>query len=628
MLEIINYNTAPILQLRNATYPFAVTNISNVATLRTTEPVYDGQVIQLLGISSAGVGSGNFRYDASDTTTADDNSVTIVTSGGKRWKRIVLDESLNISPLDTLPASFVIASNDLVAVYDVSTAILRQATAEELSNFAVQNGVFTPTGAATLRTLADRFQYFNNIMDFGGQAGSLVDNTQAMHDALAVTGKVFIPPLSFGMGDVLLPDGASIMGVNGRLYNEVANPNASMLVGLIGANTVLDPSGCRGGVLDNVALDGADKSMHGFSPLTDDANQFTITRVSTTRCDVGFGGNNLIRSTSFLQTISGNGNTGYADMVDGFFNNIIANANSNNGISLTTGESSHVVMNSRLEFNGEHGLNQFGASRVQVSNTLFDRNFEAGLSCSGALNSNYSNNIFARNGKNNTLTGERSQILFGGACDNLTFTGNVARIGQEDGGTGAITPDYGIEWAAGHTCTNITMTGNNFEGGYNVAAWTGTPPTDKVIIRNNSGLPDLVIGQDINCSDGQVYQSKKSASSIASAGTAVLNMTNQPATGTLGESRELTVIVRRADTGAKFGASFKGVLDAEFGTNALRLGSAFSEIGATGSITTGGGGGTICDLVTSNFSTDGSTFDITVTNNYGSSAINVEVILK
>lgn len=91
MLEIINYNTAPILQIRNATYPFAVTTIATIAILRTTEPSYNGQIITLLGHTTAGVGSGQFRYDASDTTTADDNSnVIVTTTGGKRWKRIML----------------------------------------------------------------------------------------------------------------------------------------------------------------------------------------------------------------------------------------------------------------------------------------------------------------------------------------------------------------------------------------------------------------------------------------------------------------------------------------------------------------------------------------------------------
>lgn len=64
-----------------------VKSVDDVSALRATEPFYDGQQIELLGHTTAGIGGGVFYYDAADTTTADDNGVTIVTAGGKRWKR-------------------------------------------------------------------------------------------------------------------------------------------------------------------------------------------------------------------------------------------------------------------------------------------------------------------------------------------------------------------------------------------------------------------------------------------------------------------------------------------------------------------------------------------------------------
>jgi hypothetical protein len=65
----------------------ALLGVENVATLRTTEPSFDGQVVTLLGHTVDNIGEGQFFHDASDTTTADDNGLTIVTTGGKRWKR-------------------------------------------------------------------------------------------------------------------------------------------------------------------------------------------------------------------------------------------------------------------------------------------------------------------------------------------------------------------------------------------------------------------------------------------------------------------------------------------------------------------------------------------------------------
>lgn len=100
-IKIINYSTDPRLSSVDI---YGNTNlvIATAALLRTTEPSYSGQIITLLGITTAGVGSGNFRADLSDTTTVDDNSTIIVTVGLKRWKRVVLNGDTNIESWSTL----------------------------------------------------------------------------------------------------------------------------------------------------------------------------------------------------------------------------------------------------------------------------------------------------------------------------------------------------------------------------------------------------------------------------------------------------------------------------------------------------------------------------------------------
>lgn len=58
-----------------------------IADLRNLEPLFDGQQIELLGHTVAGIGGGIFYADFSDTTSPDDNGTVIVTPGGRRWKR-------------------------------------------------------------------------------------------------------------------------------------------------------------------------------------------------------------------------------------------------------------------------------------------------------------------------------------------------------------------------------------------------------------------------------------------------------------------------------------------------------------------------------------------------------------
>lgn len=61
----------------------------DIDTLRGVEPVAHGQRIFLRGYhaDAPGYGGTDFWYDAADTTSADDSGLTIVTTGGKRWKR-------------------------------------------------------------------------------------------------------------------------------------------------------------------------------------------------------------------------------------------------------------------------------------------------------------------------------------------------------------------------------------------------------------------------------------------------------------------------------------------------------------------------------------------------------------
>lgn len=63
--------------------------VATIADLRGIEPAQDGQQISLLGHTLAGIGAGEFYYDASDTTSADNNGTIVVTAGLKRWKRIL-----------------------------------------------------------------------------------------------------------------------------------------------------------------------------------------------------------------------------------------------------------------------------------------------------------------------------------------------------------------------------------------------------------------------------------------------------------------------------------------------------------------------------------------------------------
>ncbi|WP_025122435.1 MULTISPECIES: phage tail protein [unclassified Serratia (in: enterobacteria)] len=76
----------------------------NIAQLRTITPTFDGQKIDVAAhTSDKDNGSGYFYYDASDSTTSDDDGFTcVVLSNGMRWKRKILhDLYVEWSGIDT-----------------------------------------------------------------------------------------------------------------------------------------------------------------------------------------------------------------------------------------------------------------------------------------------------------------------------------------------------------------------------------------------------------------------------------------------------------------------------------------------------------------------------------------------
>lgn len=67
-------------------------HVTNIATLRAVTPEANAAAIVAGRVTRGDRGGGVFYYDASDTTTVDDGALTIVTSGGHRFKRLVEDE--------------------------------------------------------------------------------------------------------------------------------------------------------------------------------------------------------------------------------------------------------------------------------------------------------------------------------------------------------------------------------------------------------------------------------------------------------------------------------------------------------------------------------------------------------
>tara|TARA_R110002153_G_C13332570_1_gene498456 strand:+ start:29150 stop:31480 length:2331 start_codon:yes stop_codon:yes gene_type:complete len=105
----------------------SIPSVSDAATfsgLRAIEPINDGDQINLLGHTVAGLGGGVFYHDAS-SGSSDNNGTVAVTAGGKRWLRkesfpvdpVMFGALINGSDSYTAIAAAIAAANDSGIVY-------------------------------------------------------------------------------------------------------------------------------------------------------------------------------------------------------------------------------------------------------------------------------------------------------------------------------------------------------------------------------------------------------------------------------------------------------------------------------------------------------------------------------
>ncbi|MBK4783036.1 MAG: hypothetical protein FT714_00065 [Pantoea sp. Pent] len=87
-------NTSGTISTTTPSATGTVIQLHTIDDLRKQEPVSIGEIASVLEYSRGSrMGGGVFVYDATDSSTPDDCGLNFVTSGKKRWKRVVLDYS-------------------------------------------------------------------------------------------------------------------------------------------------------------------------------------------------------------------------------------------------------------------------------------------------------------------------------------------------------------------------------------------------------------------------------------------------------------------------------------------------------------------------------------------------------
>ena len=167
-----------------------------------------------------------------------------------------------------------------------------------------------------------------------------------------------------------------------------------------------------------------------------------------------------------------NGGAGlYIEGWDGFIIDNWFTANAKGGMLADSVAASLTLTGNRVEWNSTAGFKLVNGCAVNITGNYFDRTFGPALwfgDKNGAKFSDVtvSSNFFYRGGcpDRNDFTDEYhgSHILFDGAT-NITLTGNSFRIGENDGGGGTKSPEYGI---VVRNSDVIVATSNVLKNGY------------------------------------------------------------------------------------------------------------------------------------------------------------------
>lgn len=459
---------------------------------------------------------------------------------------------------------------------------------------------------------------------YGAKGDGSTDDTAAFAAALASGLPTYVPPpsVAYIVGDLPIPSKATLIGFSQFSYGVSPVSSSVIIRAKVGCATIFDTGGARGWFFSGIYFDGIDRTHNGIQATTGSSDSLGILQNCTIQnCNQGIGGSGTHYSQALsIQNCNINLNvTGVANIVDSRINSSVIAANTGDGISCTSGSNDNCITNSKIEFNSGNGITIFSASSITGTNNIIDRNSKAGIYFSTAAKCTFTNTVFKRNGRND-VAGQRSHWVYDGTCTDIVVNGNTTATGTDDGGGGPNTPEYIYEWATS-TQSNIVVSGNDVTG-YVTAESTGTAPTTALIIDGNVGGQQLVLGQAINKQNGRVFQSSKATGSVTSSGgTATLNMTQYPIGTFTNAIRELTAWVRNLSSGADYLAKFNVIQQREGSGASLSAGTVYGEVNTSGSITVAGSG-TVANLAFSNVATDGSTFDIIVTNN---AANNIQV---
>ena len=450
---------------------------------------------------------------------------------------------------------------------------------------------------------------------FGGLGvGATYDDSPAFlcADAVAFIHGFYIKltatPKYYYVGDVTITSGIGVVGVNWkRVYAPFSPSDLEGSCAIVFNTSKLKPVRFAGrNKIEGVNFWGDNK----VSPSLSDNQEIlgmVIDNSGFFNYSKGIGALNTINSSKISKVHCANNAIGLSNLVDSMVTDTVCNVNTK-GISQQSGANDTAFVNIKSEWNTEVNWNFYGSVNCTVVGGICDRAGTAGFSIGGGAEVQITNVKTRRNGRNILGDSDCAHYFIEGGSKAI-ITGMDTKTGYDDGGGGDITPSYSVS-LRGSKADTVVIVGGDARGCVTEAYSFFTEP-DTIKVINVIGIEDRDNEGAYRRFSGKqgIFNTKLSINPTNSSVTSV----QQPVmSNTSCVSRQVEVAVMGTTTeicnvGYIDLLFSKGLGNVSGGISSVKYESVAGLLGTT--VSEG------LQLTLDNISSDGSSFDLTLTNN-------------
>lgn len=222
----------------------------NVPFLRNIEPTFDTQIIDVVSYGTIDAlnpyvldTGGKFQADFTDSTTADDGWLCLVTGGGKRWKRVIKDTIINLSWAGVKPGDNIYTAWSSAINYVDN--YVRNHGFEGRPVIGINAGSYVLSSAVSMPSWVSTVAYGNVEIDATGIAsGSIISITNTVAGV-----------------DTTHHKGFNISSIGGTIFILGPAQSATSPDGIFVGNTSTGKSQCRNVKVCNVAIENTNNAV-------------------------------------------------------------------------------------------------------------------------------------------------------------------------------------------------------------------------------------------------------------------------------------------------------------------------------------------------------------------------------